>query len=250
MISEQLRAAARFTLITLALAGTYLLLQQGWMALGGLGADWWQARQNAALVDDAQVLATRSREAEAEARLPPQRRVDAFRLGQQMGFLAEYLGSHALSDAAVRAQAEARAAPLAAQAGTLAEVLGVAPAVWPAVSTADEFARLQARFESDETGLGGRIERVLSPRHREIYLLGVHAGVNRAVLQTSGGVRFNGPSASLLVRHATLAGLPPAWWEALSRAPEGATPEARHARFIAAIEALDAALAAPASARP
>jgi hypothetical protein len=135
----------RFTLITLALAGTYLLLQHGWMALGGLGADWWQARQNAALVDDAEVLAARSRE--AEARLPPQRRVDAFRLGQQMGFLAEYLGSHALSDAAVRAQAEARAAPLAAQAGTLAEVLGVAPAVWPAVSTADEFARLQARFE-------------------------------------------------------------------------------------------------------
>ena len=40
MSSEQIRAAARFTLITLALAGTYLLLQQGWMALGGLGADW------------------------------------------------------------------------------------------------------------------------------------------------------------------------------------------------------------------
>lgn len=245
MISEQIRAAVRFTLITVALAGTYLLLQHGWMALGGLGADWWQARQNAALVDDAQVLAARSRE--AEARLPPQRRVDAFRLGQQMGFLAEYLGSHALSDAAARAQAEARAAPLAAQAGTLAEALGVAPAAWPAVSTADEFARLQARFEDDETGLGGRIERVLSPRHREIYLLGVHAGINRAVVQTSGGARFNGPSASFLVRHATLAGLPPAWWEALSRAPEGATPEAR---FISAIEALDAALAAPASARP
>lgn len=248
MIPEQIRAAARFTLITLALAGTYLLLQQGWMALGGLVADWWQARQNAALVDDAQVLAARSRE--AEARLPPQRRVDAFRLGQQMGFLAEYLGSHALSDAAVRAQAEARAAPLAAQAGTLAETLGVAPAVWPAVSTADEFARLQARFEDDETGLAGRIEAALSPRHRALYLLGVHVGINRAVVQTSGGTRFNGLSASRLVRHATLAGLPPAWWEALSRAPEGATPEARHARFIAAIEALDAALAAPANARP
>lgn len=248
MISEQLRAAARFTLITLALAGTYLLLQHGWMALAGLGTDWWQARQNAALVDDAEVLAARSRD--AEARLPSQRRVDAFRLGQQMGFLAEYLGSHALSDAAVRAQAEARAAPLAAQAGTLADALGVAPAVWPAVSTADEFARLQARFEDDETGLAGRVEAALSPRHRALYLLGVHVGINRAVVQTSGGTRFNGLSASRLVRHATLAGLPPAWWEALSRSPEGATPEAREARFIAAIEALDAALAAPASARP
>lgn len=248
MISEQIRAVARFTLITLALAGTYLLLQHGWMALAGLGADWWQARQNVSLVDDAELLAARSRE--AEARLPPQRRVDAFRLGQQMGFLAEYLGSHALSDAALRAQAEARAAPLAAQAGTLADALGVAPAVWPAVSTADEFARLQARFEDDETGLAGRIEHALSPRHRALYLLGVHVGINRAVVQTRGGTHFNGLSASRLVRHATLAGLPPAWWEALSRAPEGATPEAREARFIAAIEALDAALAAPASARP
>ena len=248
MISEQIRAVARFTLITLALAGTYLLLQHGWMALAGLGADWWQARQNVSLVDDAELLAARSRE--AEARLPPQRRVDAFRLGQQMGFLAEYLGSHALSDAAVRAQAEARAAPLAAQAGALADALGVAPAVWPAVSTADEFARLQARFEDDETGLAGRIEYALSPRHRALYLLGVHVGINRAVVQTRGGTHFNGLSASRLVRHATLAGLPPAWWEALSRAPEGATPEAREARFIAAIEALDAALAAPASARP
>lgn len=243
MSSEQIRAAARFTLITLALAGTYLLLQQGWLALGGLGADWLQARQNVTLVDDAQVLAARSRE--AEARLPPQRRVEAFRLGQQMGFLAEYLGSQALSDAAVRAQAEARAAPLAAQAGTLAEALGVAPAVWPAASTADEFARLQARFEADETGLAGRIEAALSPRHRALYMLGVHVGINRAVVQSSGGTLFNGLSASQLVRHATLAGLPPAWWEALSRAPEGATPEARQARFIAAIEALDAALAAP-----
>lgn len=248
MISEQIRAAARFTLITLALAGTYLLLQHGWMALAGLGTEWWQARQNAALVDDAELLAARSRE--AEARLPPQRRVDAFRLGQQMGFLAEYLGSHALSDAAVRAQAEARAAPLTAQAGTLADALGVAPAAWPAVSTADEFARLQARFEDDETGLAGRIEHALSPRHRALYLLGVHVGINRAVVQTSGGTRFNGLSASRLVRHATLAGLPPAWWEALSRSPEGATPEAREARFIAAIEALDAALAAPPGARP
>lgn len=244
MISDTIRAAVRFTIITLALAGTYLLLQQGWMALAGLGADGWQRHQNAALVDDAEVLAARSRE--AEAGLPPQRRVDAFRLGQQMGFLAEYLGGHALSDAAGRAQAEARAAALAGQARSLAEALGVAPAAWPAVSTADEFARLQARFEDDETGLAGRIEQALSPRHRQLYLLGVHVGINRVVVQSSGGALFNGPSASLLVRHATLAGLPPAWWEALSQAPEGATPEARQARFIAAIEALDAALAAPA----
>lgn len=248
MISEQIRAAARFTIITLALAGSYLALQQGWMTLAGLGADGWQAWHGATLVDEAEALAARSRE--AEARVPPQRRVEAFRLGQQMGFLAEYLGSHALSDAASRAQAEARAAPLAAQAGSLAEALGVAPARWPVVRTADEFARLQARFEDDESGLAGRIEAALSPRHRQLYLLGVHVGINRAVVQASGGARFNGLSASLLVRHATLAGLPPAGWEALSRAPEGATPEARLARFINAIETLDAALAAPASPRP
>jgi hypothetical protein len=72
----------------------------------------------------------------------------------------------------------------------------------------------------------------------------VHAGISRAVVQTSGGARFNGPSASFLVRHATLAGLPPAWWRPF--------PGARRcqAHFISAIEALDAALAAPASARP
>lgn len=242
MFSDRMQKAARFVVLTLALAGTYLLLQQLWLGAAELGAGWQARLGGASSARDAAGVAARSRD--AEARLPAAWRAGAFRLGWQVGYVAELLGSQALSDAVLRGQGEARLAPLIAEAGTLAESMGVGPARWPSVSTADEFARLQSRFEDDESGLGQRIEQTLSLRHRHLYLAGVHAGINHAVVKISGGSLFNGSSAALLVRHATLAGVPPERWVALTRAPEGDTPAIRLARFEAALAAFDAALAA------
>lgn len=242
MFSDRLLKAGRFVLLVLALAVTYLLLQQFWLGAAELGTGW-QARLGASSsARDAEGVAARSRE--AEARLPAEWRAGVFRLGWQVGYVAELRGSQALSDAALRQQVEARLAPLIAQAGTLAESMGVGPARWPSVATADEFARLQSRFEDDESGLGQRIERTLSLRHRHLYLAGVHAGINHVVVNASGGSLFNGSSAALFVRHATLAGVPPESWLALTRAPEGSTPTLRLARFQAALATFDAALAA------
>jgi hypothetical protein len=242
MFSDRMLKAGRFVLVSFALAGTYLLLQQFWLGAAELGAGWQAQLGASSGARDAERVAARSRE--AETRLPAEWRAGAFRLGWQVGYVAELLGSQALSDAALRQQGEARLAPLVAQAVTLAESMGVGPARWPSVSTADEFARLQSRFEDDESGLGQRIENTLSLRHRHLYLAGVHAGINQAVVNTSGGSLFNGSSAALFVRHATLAGVPPESWLALARAPDGDTPAIRRARFQAALATFDAALAA------
>ena len=242
MFSDRMPKALRFVLITLALAGTYLLLQHFWLGVAELGSRWQTRLDWSSTAKDAAEVAARSRE--AEARLPAERRSGAFRLGWQLGYVAELLGSQALSDVTLRQQGEARLAPLVAEAGVLAESMGVGPAKWPAVTTADEFARLQTRFEDDESGLGQRIESTLSLRHRHLYLAGVHAGINQAVVMASGGSLFNGSSAALFVRHATLAWVPPATWMDLTHAPEGSTPALRVARFQAALMRFDAVLAA------
>lgn len=242
MFSDRIGRVLRFVLLTLLLAGTYLLLQHGWLALAGFGLGWQERLGRPALAQDAAAVAASSRA--LEERLPAAWRSGVFRLGWQLGQVAELAGSQALAPPAERREGEARFAPLLAEAAGLAAAMGVGPATWPEAATAEAFARLQSRFEDDESGLAGRIESRLSPRHRHLYLAGVHAGINQAVLRVSGGSLFNGQSAALFVRHATLAGWPPQTWMGLTRAPEGDTPALRLARFEAALVQFDAALAA------
>lgn len=241
MIPDRLRAVFRFTLVTLALAGVYLLLQHFWMGLAGWGQDWLQERGQPSLSQQAADVRERSRA--AEARLPPERRVQAFRLGFEMGFLAQSLGSVALSDEPARQQMESSVLPRADHADRLAEEMGLGPAHWPRVETLAQFVRLQERFEVDEGGLAARIEARLSPRHRELYLVGVHTGINEVAVRATVEA-FNDLSVRLMTQHATRASLPPAAFEALTRPPVGSSAEKRLEARRAALRALEVAIAA------
>lgn len=249
MILSWLRAALRFVFVTLALASSYLLLQHLWLGLVGLGVvqGWLQGQGQAALVRQAAEVSERSRL--LEERLPAERRVQAFQLGFQLGFVARWLADEALFDAPVRRRVEVGLHARIEDADRLAEAMGVAPARWPQADTLARFVRLQNSFEADGSGLAGRIEITLSPRHRELYLAGVHAGINAAVARASGGVNLDVRSARGLVQHATLAGLLPAAFEALTRRPAGNTPEARWAAYLASLDVLENAIAAPPAGR-
>jgi hypothetical protein len=236
------RGGARFVLVTLAITGLYLLLQQIELRLAGVAAPLVEKGGDADRLQEARRIIAQSEE--RESRLPAEWRAEVFRLGHQIGFSAERLGSVALSDAASQARNRASLAAGLSAAASAAQKMGVAPADWPPVRNVQEFAELKARIEADETGIAGRIERQLTLRHRHLFLAGVHVGITHATLTDSAGELFN-TYAYLAGRHAALAGLPATTWEAVMRPPQGATPQQKLANFRSALAALDQASAAP-----
>src|SRR5439155_25053344 len=112
-----------------------------------------------------------------------------------------------------------------------------------AARTPKEYALLAERFEADETGMAARIERRLSPAHRELYLLGAQLGNEAATVESSGGEMLQ-PPVTLIRRHATLAGVAPELWPPLALQPRGETPAQALARYRSALNALGADLAA------
>jgi hypothetical protein len=157
-----------------------------------------------------------------EAQLTAEHRVAAWWLGVHLGYLSQYLGSFGSSDTPVREQARAASARRIAAAQDLADRLGIG-AVHPLESsTAAQFSNLTARIEADEAGIGARIEERTTPRHKHLYLMGMHVGMTRASMQGDGWRRIIVPSRQI-ARHATLAGLAREQWEPLARLPSGAT---------------------------
>ena len=212
------------------------------------------ARRRGARAPRPKTLAARSRSA-ARARCPGQRPV-AFRLGYDIGFASEFIGSFAMSDARRAGQGGAigDAPPRArAPAGAIARHRAASP---------------RCRCESPRSSLAlHRALRRRRERHRRARSSAPVAdpspslparravGGEAATVESSGG-ELTQPPATLIRRHATLAGVAPALWLPLAADARGETPAQVLARYRAALNALSADLRgarlrgqAPASAR-
>ena len=192
------------------------------------------------LAAQAQAVAAASREAMQHA--PTGHRLDTLRLGYQLGYVSERIGLLALATPQARERARELLAPQQADADVLAQKLGVAPAAaLPSVSLR-EFNDLTARYEADGNGIAARLQQRWSPWHRHAYLLGVHLGIESARIDASGG-EHSMPPATLIRRHATLAGIAPALWLPLAEQPGARDAAKWRQHYRAAVQALAASLA-------
>lgn len=224
-------ALGRLQLALFSASGTETLLQQ----IGLLDRN-----PEAKLRAQAAEVAAASRE--ALQRLPAGHRLSTLRLGYELGYTSEWVGSFAMSQAQVQAQARAVGEPHLALARELAAQLGLAEVSALPVRTLKEFTELNQRYENDEDGLAARVQARLSPLHRHLFLLGAQLGCEAARVEGSGGKNAL-PPASLIRRHATLAGIDAALWQPLTLAPHDETPAQVLARYRAALNALAAGLA-------
>ena len=192
------------------------------------------------LAEEARELAERSR---SVAALPSGHRLAAFRLGYEIGWASEYVGSFAMSQARTQAQAAQIADAHVAIAREQARRIGIDGTLAAALPsrTLTDFVRLQERFEADENGVAARVEERLTPIHRHLYLLGAHVGAELAKVESHGGELALAP-ADHIRRHATLAGIAPALWQPLAADAGGASPAQVLERYRAALDALRADL--------
>lgn len=207
-------------------------------ALDFIGAG--PARDMARLGLEAEQLAAKS--SAMAKRLPAEHRLATFRLGYEIGFASELIGSFAMSDAATRAHAAAIGAAHVAVARAQARALGLGDVDALPMRNPRDFMQLSARIEDDENGIGARVETGLTPVHRHLYLLGAHVGAEAAKIESSGG-KFALAPATLIRRHATLAGVAPALWEPLAADARSETPDQALARYRTGLNALAAGLA-------
>ena len=241
-ISRRWRETWRVLAYSAALALAFIALQRLEFALlANFGTKDVLARIGAGphdeerLAVEAAALATRSK-ALAVA-LPAGHRPATFRLGYEVGYASELLGSFITSDAAVREKAAAIVEAHVAVAQVQARALGLGDVAALPMRSPAEFFALAERVEKDENGLGARIETRLTPVHRHLYLLGAHVGAEAARIESSGG-KFALAPATLIRRHATLAGVAPALWQPLAADVRGETPDQVLARYRAAVNAL------------
>ena len=224
-------ALERLQLALFTAPATATLLQR----VGLLDAD-----PAARLAKEADQVATASRD--ALQRLPHGHRSAALRLGFELGYISQLVGSYAMSPAEVQAAARQRAAPRLAVARQQAQALGLGEVEPLPVRSLREFTELGARYEADESGLAARVEQQLSPLHRHLLLLGVQVGAEAARVEDSGG-RFALPPATPIRRHAVLAGINAAVWQPLIIEPRDETPAQVLQRYRAAVDALAAEVA-------
>lgn len=207
---------------------------QRWLQRAG----WIEADPAAALRPQAARIADAS--ADALQRLAPGHRMAALRLGYELGYASQLLGVRAMSAPAAQALGRELAAAHVQLAAQIAAQWQLGAAQPLAAHSLREFNELGARYEADEAGLAARVEQQLSPLHRQLYLLGVHLGGEAARIEDSAG-QFSLPPASLIARHATLAGIAPALWQPLAAAPAAGEPGAQVVqRYRAALQALAA----------
>lgn len=249
-ISSSFRSESwRVLAYSAAAALAFVALETAEFALFDLaGADRVVALTRSQSADDrlaaeARDLAARSDR--AAAALPPGHRLAAFRLGYEIGWASEFTGSFAMSEPRRQAQAAVIAEVHVEAAREQARILGIEPAAVVALPsrTLADFVRLQERFEADEGGLAARVVARSTPTHRHLFLLGVTVGNDAAKVEGSGG-KLSGAQVEAIHRHATLAGIAPAAWQALLIDHRNLLPTAVIERHRAAVEALRAALAA------
>jgi len=224
-------ALERLQLAIFTAPGTSALLQRA----GLLDAD-----PAARLAREAEDVAAASRD--ALQRLPRGHRGAALRLGYELGYTSQLVGSYAMSPPEVQAAARQRAAPRLAVARQQAQLLGLGEVDALPVRSLREFTELGARYEADESGLAARVEQQLSPLHRHLLLLGVHVGGEAARVEDSGG-RFALPPTTPIRRHAVLAGIGAPVWQPLIVEPRDETPAQVVQRYRRAVDALAAEVA-------
>ena len=197
------------------------------------------ADDTAALLRRAKQIAEDSRV--ASQRLPAGHRLATFRMGYELGYVSELIGSVSRSNAELRAKVQTLADAHIGASQAMARALGVQAEAALPVRTLQEFGDLAQRIESDEGGAAARIERQLSPLHRHLYLLGAQLGCEAARIETTGG-RMSLPPAKSIMQHATLAGIDATLWQPLARMPGNETPAQVLARYRNALNALGMAL--------
>jgi hypothetical protein len=232
---------ARFLVVTLGITGLYLGLNAFWLTLAPSVYRLTDARVEEDWQREAGEVAQVSRR--ADNRLPASSRLDAYRLGFQVGYCSNVLGSVALSSPEVQARFKAVLEPRLASAQELARTLGVGDVTLLKVTNVDEFGHVPDRLDADELGLANRLEAVTSRRHRHLLLLGMQVGAGASLTQVTGG-NVHDQLRPLAGRHATLAGVPAQAWEPVTVAPAGATADERLAAYQKALSDLDAAVGA------
>lgn len=239
-VLHRARDGARFVTITIAITVIYLLLmhvnQRMFDALMGTG--FLDSQQRWA--DEARKVATAS--LKADRQLPPRRRHETWRLGFLLGFASEWVGSVVAFRPDARMRAHEAVADRLKQAEAIAQALGLASARMLPMRTLDDFNRLPDRIEADETGVAAEIEARLSPRHKHLFLLGMHVGAELCRVVATGG-QVIGPDRQKIGRHATLAGIPAELWRPVAEEPSALNPEEAAERYNSAVAALDAYLA-------
>ena len=209
-----------------------LLARVGWV---DTAADTALARQAAQVAADSSA---------AVQRLPAGHRLAAFRMGYELGYSSQLLGSVSRSNEGLQQRVRGLAEAHLAVSREMAHRLGVQEEAVLPVRTLQEFGDLSERIEGDENGAAARLERQLSPLHRHLFLLGAHVGTEAARIETTGG-EISLPPGRLIGRHATLAGIDAALWKPLAAMPNDEAPAQVLARYRNALNALAAALAQP-----
>lgn len=227
---------------TLAISLGFIALQQLQMALFsapgtarlleriGLPDGYSQAK----LQQEAEQVAAASRN--ALQRLPHGHRLATLRLGFELGYCSQLVGSYS-SAPEVQAEVRQLAEPHLVASREQAQALGLGQVEPLPVRNLREFTALPERYEADENELAARLQQRLSPLHRHLYLLGAQVGLVMARADISGG-RFASPPVASIRRHAVLAGIDAAVWQPLIVEPRDATPAQVVQRYRAAVDAL------------
>jgi hypothetical protein len=228
-------------LVALALVcALYIALDELSLALFSGGRALQAAIPAALGAPESEVDAVALASAERERALAPQRRVDAFRLGRQMGMVAQMTGL-TMRDPVLQAQRREQAERALAL-EKLDAALGVAPVSLLVPRTLEEFGRLYQLIEQDASGMAGRIEAATSPRHRHLFIAGMHVGTYHYALLSAPDLPLH-PLAPEIARHATLAGVSRRLWWPLTQPPVGTDAQGRQVAYAASIQAFEAGLA-------
>lgn len=233
---------------TLAIALAFLALGRAQLALFSAPAtQQWLVRLGlldaapaARLQSEAAEVAAASRE--ALRRLPPGSRMAAFRLGYELGFVSQWVGARAMSAPQFRDLAQRQTEPRRQLVAQIATQWGLGDVQPLGADSLRAFTELGNRYEADESGIAARVQQQMSPLHRQLFLLGAQLGGEAARIEDSGG-QFSLPPATLIMRHATLAGIDAELWQPLAAQPRDEAPEQVVQRYRAALQALADAVA-------
>jgi tetratricopeptide (TPR) repeat protein len=242
-LSPHWRGSLRFVLAAMTLSALYLGVERAWLWGAGrlMYAGWTYENPERAYAMQAAQLAVRSRAPEAS--LTSEHSAAALALGFEYGYLCDWFGSWAsfkteaermLWQAAALRSLDLKSA--AQQMVRNAQFLGVGELSPLASSSMPDVEHLAQRLEDDEGGIAARVERMTSPRLRELFLLGAQVGLAAARLEPRHESPWPAP-AELIGKHGTLAGVPAAIWRPLTRVSEGDRTEAL-AKYHAAVDAL------------
>ena len=231
MRNPRWREWRRFLLATLAVALAYsaveYLVVWGYLRLSYTG---WRADDAAEeYAQEATAVAASSRA--SEAALSPEHAPIIFQLGVRYGYTSQWV-------AGVWATPRPQSVDRSLQEMKLfAQALGLGAIEPLAARSGYGFDDMTQRLENDVGGVAARLEDITSLRLRHLFMLGVHAGNQFAMLEASSDVIV--PAAAKWIgMHGTLAGVRQPMWRALARVNSSNLSGARD-DYRAAIAKLD-----------